>query len=57
MWTFAGRYLRKGRQMFAEGRIKTSAWTDSAGQKHYRTEILVDDLGGLGQKPDIEEAA
>jgi single-strand DNA-binding protein len=54
---FAGQHLRKGRQMFAEGHIKTSTWTDSAGQKHYRTEIVVDDLGGLGEKAQSEEAA
>jgi single-strand DNA-binding protein len=54
---FAGQYLRKGRQMFAEGRLKTSTWTDSAGQKHYRTEIVVDDLGGIGERPHAEEAA
>jgi single-strand DNA-binding protein len=54
---FAGQYLRKGRQIFAEGRLKTNTWTDSAGLKHYRTEIIVDELGGLGQKPQAEEAA
>jgi len=48
---FAGQYLRKGRQIYAEGRLKTSSWTDNAGQKHFRTEIVVDALSGLGQKP------
>jgi len=47
---FAGQYLRKGRQIYAEGRIKTSTWTDSAGLKHYRTEIVLDALTALGQK-------
>jgi single-strand DNA-binding protein len=53
---FAGQYLRKGRQVYAEGRLKTTNWTDSAGQKRYRTEIVLDILNGLGQKPQ-EEAA
>jgi single-strand DNA-binding protein len=53
---FAGQYLRKGRQVYAEGRLKTSSWVDSAGQKHYRTEIVLDDLHPLGEKPQ-EEAA
>lgn len=53
---FAGQYLRKGRQVYAEGRLKTSSWVDSAGQKHYRTEIVLDALNALGQKPQ-EEAA
>jgi single-strand DNA-binding protein len=48
---FAGQYLRKGRQIFAEGRLKTSSWTDSAGQKHYRTEVVLDELRALGEKP------
>jgi single-strand DNA-binding protein len=48
---FAGQYLRKGRQIYAEGRIKSSTWTDSAGLKHYRTEIVLDKLNALGQKP------
>lgn len=48
---FAGQYLRKGRQVYAEGRLKTSSWDDSAGQKHYRTEIVLDTLNPLGQKP------
>jgi single-strand DNA-binding protein len=48
---FAGQYLRKGRQVYAEGRIKTSSWVDTAGQKHYRTEIVLDALSGLGPKP------
>ena len=54
---FAGQYLRKGRQVFAEGRLKTNTWTDSAGQKHYRTEIVIDELRGLGDRPQAEEAA
>ena len=48
---FADQYLRKGRQIYAEGHLKTSSWTDNAGQKHSRTEIVVDTLSGLGQKP------
>jgi single-strand DNA-binding protein len=47
---FAGQYLRKGRQIYAEGRLKTSSWTDSAGT-HYRTEIVLDALNALGPKP------
>jgi len=54
---FAGQYLRKGGQVYAEGRLKTSTWTDSAGQKHYRVEIILDDLQGLGSKPQAQEEA
>ena len=54
---FAGQYLKKGGQVYAEGRLKTSTWTDSAGQKHYRVEIILDDLQGLGSKPQAQEEA
>ena len=36
--------------MFAEGRLQTSSWQDTAGQKHYRTEVIVEKLQGLGAK-------
>jgi single-strand DNA-binding protein len=48
---FAGQYLRKGRQIYAEGRLKTTSWADTAGQKHYRTEIVLDALNALGPRP------
>ncbi|HVD46055.1 MAG TPA: single-stranded DNA-binding protein [Candidatus Limnocylindria bacterium] len=48
---FAGQYLRKGRLMYADGRLKTTSWVDSAGLKHYRTEVVVDSLTLLGPKP------
>src|SRR6476646_822139 len=47
---FAGQYLRKGVQVYAEGHLKTSTWTDSVGQKHYRVEEILEDLQGLGSK-------
>lgn len=53
---FAGQYLRKGRLLYADGRLKTTSWVDSAGQKHYRTEVVVDSLELLGPKPQ-EDAA
>jgi single-strand DNA-binding protein len=48
---FAGEYLRKGRLLYADGRLKTNTWVDSAGLKHYRTEVVVDSLTLLGPKP------
>jgi single-strand DNA-binding protein len=48
---FAGQYLRKGRLLYADGRLKTSSWVDTAGQKHWRTEVVVDELTLLGPKP------
>jgi single-strand DNA-binding protein len=54
---FAGQYLRKGNPIYAVGRLKTNTWTDSAGAKHYRTEIVIDELGGVAKSPPAEEAA
>ena len=53
---FAGQYLHKGRAVYAEGRIRTSSWQDTAGQKHFRTEIILDELKFVGHKPQ-ESAA
>lgn len=52
---FAGQHLHKGRLISAEGRLQTRSWEDTAGQKRYRTEVVVEELKGLGPKP--QEAA
>lgn len=42
-------YVKKGTQVFVEGKIQTRSWDDKeSGQKRYRTEILVNDLSLLG---------
>ena len=38
----AEKYLRKGSQVFIEGKIKTRSWEDQQGQKRYTTEIVAD---------------
>lgn len=48
---FAGEFLRKGRLLYADGRLRTSSWEDNAGQKRQRTEVVVDTLTLLGPKP------
>ncbi len=48
-------YVKKGTQLFIEGKIQTRSWDDKeSGQKKYRTEILVNDLSLLGSKGDRE---
>jgi single-strand DNA-binding protein len=47
----AGEYLRKGRQIYIEGRLQTREWTDAAGAKHFSTEVVVDVLQILSPKP------
>ena len=46
------RYVKKGTQLYIEGRIRTSSWTDQTGNKRYTTEINVDNLQLLGRRPD-----
>ncbi|SFS14161.1 single-strand binding protein [Granulicella pectinivorans] len=44
-------YVKKGTQLFIEGKIQTRSWDDKeSGQKKYRTEILVNELTLLGSK-------
>ena len=48
----AGQYLKKGSQVYIEGKIKTRKWQDKDGQDRYTTEIEADSmqmLGGRGQ--------
>ena len=42
-------YVKKGTQLFIEGKIQTRSWDDKeSGQKKYKTEILVNELSLLG---------
>ena len=44
----AGEYLKKGRSIYVEGRLKTRKWTDKDGAEKYTTEIIADNLQLLG---------
>lgn len=46
------KYVRKGTQLYIEGRLRTRSWDDQAGNKRYTTEILADTLQLLGRKSD-----
>jgi len=43
-------YLTKGRQVYVEGRLRTSSY-DKDGQKHYTTEIVADEVQFIGGAP------
>src|SRR5262245_696094 len=46
-----GKYLRKGRSVYIEGRLQTRQWEDQSGNKRYTTEVVaqtVQFLGGRG---------
>jgi single-strand DNA-binding protein len=46
----AGEYLKKGRQVYVEGRLQTRKWQDKEGQDRYTTEIVADRLQMLGNR-------
>ncbi|MDR2126598.1 MAG: single-stranded DNA-binding protein [Prevotellaceae bacterium] len=49
---FTEKYVRKGSQLFIEGRLKTRNWEDQSGNKKYATEIVADIIRLLGKRPD-----
>ena len=44
----AGEYLKKGRSVYVEGRLKTRKWQDKDGVEKYTTEIVADNMQMLG---------
>ncbi len=46
----AGEYLRKGSQVYIEGRLQTRKWQDQSGSDRYTTEIIANDMQMLGNK-------
>ena len=48
----AENYIRKGSQIYVEGRIRSRSWDDQNGQKRYVTEIQADAIQLLGRRGD-----
>lgn len=48
----AEKYVKKGSQLFIEGRIRTRSYTDKDGNTRYITEITGDSMQMLGKRPD-----
>ena len=46
------RYVRKGSQLYIEGRLRTREWVDKDNIKRYTTEILADEMKLLGRRSD-----
>jgi len=44
----AGEYLKKGKSVYVEGRLKTRKWTDKEGVEKYTTEIIAQEMTMLG---------
>ena len=45
------KYVKKGTQLYVEGRLRTRSWDDQNGNKRYTTEIIADSLQLLGKNP------
>ena len=46
----AGEYLKKGSQVYVEGRLQTRKWTDKEGNERYTTEIRAERMQMLGSR-------
>jgi len=46
----AGEYLKKGSQVYIEGKLRTDKYTDKAGVEKYSTDIIADEMQMLGGK-------
>ena len=53
----AGEYLRKGKPVFIEGRLKTRKWQDKDGNDRYTTEVVAESMQLLGGRDGGEEQA
>ncbi|MFA7654020.1 MAG: single-stranded DNA-binding protein [Candidatus Magasanikbacteria bacterium] len=52
----ANQYLRKGRQVYLEGRLQTRDWVGKDSVKRYRTEIVADNMIMLGGNPNTSSS-
>jgi single-strand DNA-binding protein len=52
----AGQYLKKGRQVYVEGALRTRKWTDKEGQERYTTEIVANEMKMLGSREGMGDA-
>ena len=48
----AERFIRKGTQIYVEGRLRSRSWTDNTGAKRYTTEVVCDNIQLLGRRSD-----
>jgi single-strand DNA-binding protein len=52
----AEKYIRKGSQIFVEGKIRTRSWDDKNGQKRYTTEVVAENIRLLGGRREDSNA-
>jgi len=51
----AGEYLKKGSQVYVEGRLRTRKWQDKDGQDRYTTEVVAERMQMLGSRAGAGE--
>lgn len=52
-------FLHKGSQVYVEGRLQTRSWEDSSGARHYRTELVANEmiiLDGRSYTADFDDS-
>jgi single-strand DNA-binding protein len=52
----AGQYLKKGRQVYVEGALRTRKWQDKEGQERSTTEIVANEMKMLGSREGMSDA-
>lgn len=53
----AGEYLKKGRPVYVEGRLRTRKWQDQSGQERSTTEVVADQMQLLGGREGASASA
>lgn len=53
----AEKYLRKGSQVFIEGKLRSRSWEDKEGNTRYITEVVGDNMTMLGGRPTDQDNA
>ena len=53
----AGEYLKKGKPVYVEGRLKTRKWQNKEGADQYTTEIVAESMQLLGGRDDGQQSA
>ncbi len=51
----AEKYLKKGNQVYVEGKLRTRSWNDQEGNTRYTTEVVADNMTMLGGRPQAGE--
>tara|TARA_Y100001970_G_scaffold114450_1_gene142783 strand:- start:2004 stop:2432 length:429 start_codon:yes stop_codon:yes gene_type:complete len=49
-----GQYVKKGQQLYVEGRLQTRKWQDKDGIEKYSTDIISDNFTFIGSKSDTQ---